>query len=97
MAPRRLSPSGVSAYSTRGGTTGYTVPLELTHGQGQHALADPVDLASQLGEAPRAAPEQLDHEQRPLVGQAVEQVPNLARLGRLHGRRADPGIAAVTE
>jgi hypothetical protein len=55
------------------------VPLELTHGQGEHALADAVDLASQLGEAPRAAPEQLDDEQRPLVGQAVEEVPDLAR------------------
>ena len=74
-----------------------TVPLELTHGQGQHALADAVDTASQLGEAPRLTLQVLDHEQRPLVGHAVEQVPDLARVGRLDGRPAHAGIAAVTE
>ena len=49
----------------------------------EHALADAVDLAAQLGEAQRAPIEQRDDQQRPLVGDAVEDLADLAVLARV--------------
>jgi hypothetical protein len=49
----------------------------------EHSLADAVDLAPQLGEAHRAVLEQRDDEQRPLVGDPVEDLADLAALARV--------------
>ena len=64
----------------------------------EHPLADAVDLAAQLGEAQRPAVEQGDHEQRPLVGDAVEDLADLAVLPGvpLESSRLGDGTAAVT-
>src|SRR5262245_63622807 len=71
------------------------IPFELAQGEGEHPLADAVDLPAQLAEAPHPAAEQLDHEQRPFVAQAVEQVADLTRL-RLLDSGAWGGNRGVT-
>jgi hypothetical protein len=54
------------------------VALELAQRDREHALADPVDPPLQLGEAQRPLLEQRDRQQRPLVGDAVEDLADLA-------------------
>ncbi len=61
-----------------------TVTLEVAQRQGQHPLADAVDLALELTEAEHAVAEQLDDEERPLVGEPVEQLAQLTG-GRVGG------------
>ena len=56
------------------------VALKLPQCDGEHPLAHPVDRTFQLGEAHGAAVEQRDGEQRPLVGDAVEDLADLAVL-----------------
>ena len=46
--------------------------FELSQREREHALADAVDLALQLAEPLRSVGKDADHEQRPLVGDAVE-------------------------
>ncbi len=57
-----------------------TVPLELAQGDGQHPLADAIDLPAQLVEAQDTLVEQGDHEHGPLVGDPVEDLANFAIL-----------------
>jgi hypothetical protein len=52
--------------------------LELADPEGEHALADPVDLATQFADPARAVGENADDEQRPLVGDPIEDVAELA-------------------
>ena len=51
--------------------------FELADREREHALADPVDLAAQFAEPARAVGEKADDEQRPLVGDPVEDVAEL--------------------
>jgi hypothetical protein len=44
----------------------------------QHALADAVDLTTKFAEAKCLLLEQGDHQQRPLVGDSIEDLANLA-------------------
>src|SRR3954465_1766374 len=55
------------------------VALQRAEGQGEHALADPADLAQQLAEPERAALQDGQDQQRPLVAHAVENLADLAR------------------
>src|SRR5690606_35964579 len=69
------------------------VALQPAERAGEHPLADAVDRPPQLGEPAGAAAEQLDHQQRPLVGQAVEQVAQRAGRSLLDGREVgDRGV-----
>src|SRR3954447_12367015 len=54
------------------------VALQLAEGQGEHALADPVDLAEQLAETQRAALQHGQDQQRPLVADPVEDLADFA-------------------
>ena len=54
------------------------VALELAKRDRQHPLADAVDQALQLGEPQRPAVEQGDRQQRPLAGDAVEDLADFA-------------------
>lgn len=54
------------------------IALEVPERNGQHSVADLADLTVQLGEPATARPEELDDEQRPLVGQAIEKIADLA-------------------
>ena len=54
------------------------VALELAQRGRQHPLTDAVDHAPQLGEPARSAVEQGDREQRPLAGDPIEDLANLA-------------------
>ena len=64
----------------------------LAKREGQHALTDSVDRTTQFGEAMGAMAEHLDHEQRPLVGKAVEQIPQLARVGLFDARQGSGSL-----
>jgi hypothetical protein len=65
------------------GATDEPVALQLAQCDGEHALADPVDLAPQLGEPQLPTVEQGDDQQRPLVGYPVEDLADLAVLARV--------------
>jgi len=65
------------------GALDQAVALELAQGHGQHPLADPVHQPLELGEAQRPVLEQRDHQQRPLVGDPVEDLTNLASLAHV--------------
>jgi hypothetical protein len=54
------------------------VALEVPERLGEHALADAVDLALELGEPQGPALEQRDGQQRPLVGDPVEDLSDVA-------------------
>src|SRR5438874_9997635 len=57
-----------------GGALDDAVALEVAQRDREHALADARYRAADVHEAPGAAVEQVDHEQRPFVADAVEQV-----------------------
>ena len=73
------------------------VALQPADRHGQHPLADPVDAAQQLREAPRSVTEQVDHEHGPLVADAVEHLAQVA-LGHVNrkGCGPSPGFVAVS-
>ena len=84
------SPFSVSAYSTRGGTSGIGValddPLLLQRPQAQRerARADPLQRALQLAEAAAAVGEVADQQERPLaaddLGGAADGTAGVAQL-----------------
>ena len=56
------------------------IALELAKRQRQHALADAFDLPPKFGEAPGALVEHRNHQDRPLVPDPVQDLPDLQGL-----------------
>src|ERR1022692_9908 len=55
------------------------IPLELTKGQGEHALTDAVDLSLEFAEPASTTPEQRDDQDGPFVADEIESPTRLAR------------------
>jgi hypothetical protein len=89
---RSVIASGVSEYSTRGGTSGYIarhqpISLQAPERRRQHALADSLDATPQLAESQRSRLAQnVNDVDRPLVPDACEN---------LMGAAADRFLRAV--
>jgi hypothetical protein len=67
------------------------VALQGAHGQGEHALADPLDGMVQLAEAVGALAEEDDDHDAPLVSHPVENLAGRAVLDDLIGG-GQPGV-----
>ncbi|WP_241835231.1 hypothetical protein [Pseudofrankia asymbiotica] len=63
------------------GSLDESVPFEAADGLGEHLLADAVDGSAQFLEPQRAALQCVEHEQAPLVADAVDDLPGRAGGG----------------